>query len=520
MPSKHTLTDYDPVMPVRRTARGAGDERADDAWTARGALADDTGAKSGEPPARDEAFAPTRDEASAPTTTAATTVTPAKVHALRRGHTLSYLGLFLFTIVLYFRPYELIPSLAGVTSMAFWLAVPTLLVFLVTQFALEGNLTARTREVHLALLLLVAGLLSMPLAIAPGEAWDEFNHAFWKAALMFIVIVNVVRTERRLKGLIFLGLAVGCMLSVGAINDYRAGRFLVQGQRVAGVVGGMFGNPNDLALHLVTMIPLAFGLFLHTRRKLAKPLYAAAMLVMAGGVIATFSRGGFLGLIGAAAVMAWKMGRRNRALVIVMLVGLLVAFVALAPGEYASRLGSITEGADASSHSRRALLIRSIVVALANPLFGVGMGNFHIVAIGESVSHNAYTQVASEMGMAAMIIYILYIVVPVKRLRLIERETYDTRRQTRIYYLSVAMQASLVAYAISSFFGSVAYQYYVYYLVGYAVALRRIYEAQIGREAAPPAKQPRRFNEGDEGDGRARHSAEFPSPDNPAAIRI
>jgi hypothetical protein len=30
---------------------------------------------------------------------------------------------------------------------------------------------------------------------------------------------------------------------------------------------------------------------------------------------------------------------------------------------------------------------------------------------------------------------------------------------------------------VSSFFASVAYQWYVYYLVGYAVALRRIYQA-------------------------------------------
>lgn len=509
MPSKHTLTDYDPVMPARR-ARGAGDERAEDIRPPRSALADKAGANPD---------TPTRDEASsAPTTTAAATATtPARVPALKRGHMLTYVGLFLFTVVLYFRPYELIPSLSGITSMAFWLAVPTLVVFVITQFALEGNLMVRTREVHLALLLLLAGLLSMPLAIAPGEAWDEFNHAFWKAVLMFIVIVSVVRTERRLKGLIFLGLAVGCMLSVGAINDYRAGRFVIAGQRVAGVVGGMFGNPNDLALHLVTMIPLACGLFLHTRRRLAKPLYAVCIFLMVGGVIATFSRGGFLGLMGAGAVLAWKMGKRNRALMVVLLLGLLVAFVALAPGEYASRLGSITTAADASSHSRWALLVRSIVVALRHPLLGVGMGNFHIVAIGESVSHNAYTQVSAEMGMAAMIIYILFMVVPIKRLRLIEQETYDTRRSSRIYYLSVAMQASLVAYMISSFFGSVAYQYYVYYLVGYAVALRRIYEAQVGREVTPPPKQSRRF---DESEPRAETPTEFDKLDSPTALRI
>jgi hypothetical protein len=121
------------------------------------------------------------------------------------------------------------------------------------------------------------------------------------------------------------------------------------------------------------------------------------------------------------------------------------------------------------------------------------------------------------MGMAAMIVYILFNVVPIRRLGLIERETYDTRRSSRIYYLSVALQASLVAYMISSFFGSVAFQYYVYYLVGYAVALRRIYEAQIGREVTPPSKQPRRF---DENGDRARNSPDFPEPDARAAAGI
>ncbi|HEX9917957.1 MAG TPA: hypothetical protein VGA87_02255, partial [Pyrinomonadaceae bacterium] len=179
MPSKHTLTDYDPVLPVRG-ARRTGDERADDIRPARGAFAGNGGAEPTVAAAEETQAQPQQSQSQT-----RTTATHAKVPELKRGHTLSYIGLFLFTVVLYFRPYELIPSLAGFTSLAFWLAVPTLVVFVVSQFALEGNLTARPREVHLALLLLFAALLSMPLALAPGEAWDEFNHAFWKAVLMF-----------------------------------------------------------------------------------------------------------------------------------------------------------------------------------------------------------------------------------------------------------------------------------------------------------------------------------------------
>lgn len=504
MQKKHPFTDYEAIKPSTRRTRAAGGEDAGDFWTV--SSSGDARAEGIEQPEGDERFErastfendgervrPTRDVETQHGEEARVAGANASRLTLKRGHLFSYLGLFLFTVVLYFRPYELHPALAGLTSLAYWLALATLAVFLPTQLALEGNLTARPREVNLVLLLCAAALLSIPFAINPGEAWETFNYIFIKAVIMFIVIVNVVRTPLRLKGMIFLGLAIGCVLSIGAINDYRLGRFVVGEERVAGVVGGMFGNPNDLALHLVTMIPLAVGLLLSTRNLLAKPFYALCALLMVGGVIASFSRGAFIGLLGASMVLAWKLGRRNRFLMLVLIGAFVVALVALAPGEYAERISSIgSVSRDASSSSRRDLLVRSIIVAIANPVFGVGMGNFHIVSIRELVSHNAYTQVAAEMGLAAMFIYIMLLVVPIRRLRLIEDATYETRRGSRIYYLSVALQASLVAYMLSSFFGSVAYQFYVYYLIGYAVALRRIYEAQTGTEVVLLSRKEKR----------------------------
>ena len=52
-------------------------------------------------------------------------------------------------------------------------------------------------------------------------------------------------------------------------------------------------------------------------------------------------------------------------------------------------------------------------------------------------------------------------------------KAYLKPEQTRFYYLSIGLQASLVGFMVSSFFGAVAYQWYVYYLVGYAVCLHR-----------------------------------------------
>ena len=155
---------------------------------------------------------------------------------LRRGHALSFAGVFLFTLILYFRPYELSPSLAWLSSSAFWIAILTIAIFLPTQLGLEGNLTARTREVNLLLLLTLAALISIPFALSPGTAWTSFTE-YLKVVMIFVVMVNVVRTEKRLKALLLVALGASCLLSLAALNDYRLGHLALQGTRISGTIG-------------------------------------------------------------------------------------------------------------------------------------------------------------------------------------------------------------------------------------------------------------------------------------------
>lgn len=400
---------------------------------------------------------------------------------VKRGHALSFLGLFLFTSILYFRPYELSASLQFLSGSAFWIALFTLAVFFPSQLILEGNLTARPREVNLVLLLCVTALLSIPLALNPSEAWETFNDTFIKAVLMFIVMVNVVRTRQRLTHLFVLAIAVSCVLSLKALDDYARGNLTVEGYRIAGSIGGMFGNPNDMALHLATILPIAVALIFTTRGPHKKIIYLFCSVLMLGGIFVTFSRGGFLALVAGLSVLGWKVGRRNRMAVAAGIAVILISFVLLAPGSYADRLGSILDpsrDAFGSSSARREVLKRSVLVTVKNPVLGVGMGNFHIVSIRELVSHNAYTQVSAEMGVTAMIIYIWFIISPFRKLRTIELREMEDRRRSRFYYLAIGLQASLFAYLVGSFFASVAYHWYVYYLVGYAICFRRIYRAE------------------------------------------
>jgi O-antigen ligase len=401
---------------------------------------------------------------------------------LRRGHFISFLGLLLFTVFVYFRPYEYSPSLEFLDTGAKWIAGFTLLVFLPAQVALEGNLTSRPREVNYLLLLALAALLSLVTAISIGEAWDNFVE-FLKVVAMFIVMVNVVRTDNRLRLMFWIVMAVSVTTSISAIGDYQAGRLLEGGQRIKGAIGGLFENPNDLALHLATVLPLAVSLML-IRRGPVKLLYLACGVLMVAAIICTFSRGGFLGMVAVALVLAWKLGRKNRPMVIVVSLVAIVAIVGLAPAEYGGRLTSIWGGdVTGSASARQELFWRSLLVAARYPIFGVGIGNFHFRSIHEQVSHNSFTQVASELGFAALFFYVLFMVTSIRRLRRIERETIGDKAHAKFYYLSVGLQASLIGYMVASFFASVAFLWYVYYLVGYAVCLSRLYATAKAREA-------------------------------------
>jgi hypothetical protein len=89
--------------------------------------------------------------------------------------------------------------------------------------------------------------------------------------------------------------------------------------------------------------------------------------------------------------------------------------------------------------------------------------------------------------MTALALYTMFIVTPLRRLKDLELVSVEGDRSRRaIYYLSVGLQASIVGYMVSSFFASVAYQWYIYYLVGYAVCLRRIAAAAPIPEASLP----------------------------------
>lgn len=399
----------------------------------------------------------------------------------RNGHNLTYAGVFLFTLVVYFRPYELFPALSELTSMALVLAAATVLIYLPTQVAGEGTLTAFPTEVKCILFISAWALLTIPIAKDPSMAWGTFD-VYSKTVLIFIVMANTVRTRARLKGLMWLGVGVGVMHGFTAVDLYRQGIFKTDGTRVNVDSVGMFGNPNDLALHLAMFVPIAVALGVASRNKISKLVYFAFAAIMVAGNIVTQSRGGFLGLVAVAGVLVWKLGKKQRFKVAAISAAVGLVVIAFAPGNYGMRILSIFDPSldtSGSSDQRSELLKQSIIVTLRNPQ-GIGMGNFPIVGVQNLHTHNAYTQVSSELGVLALVAYVVLMVSPLKKLAAIERQMFAAEDFSWLYYAAIGVQACIVGYMVSSFFGPVAYNWFVYYPIAYAICLRRMY--RIGED--------------------------------------
>ena len=232
MPLNPDALDYESLVPGR-SGRGRESDAQVDAWSKAGKL------KSFEEDQFKASSSETDQQPTAPPITHEIK-SPDWLH--RRGHGLTFVGLFIFSIVLYYRPYELIPALSSLTQMAFVTGIATLVIYAISQMAVEGNLTARPKEINMVLLLGIAAILSMPMAVSIDDAWKTFSEQLLKTIVIFFVLINVIRTEMRLKLLLLLVLALGRIHGEGREGERRGqreGRKRIQ-QRKPFVLHGRF----------------------------------------------------------------------------------------------------------------------------------------------------------------------------------------------------------------------------------------------------------------------------------------
>jgi O-antigen ligase len=339
-------------------------------------------------------------------------------------------------------------------------------------------ITIKTPTVRWMFALGALGLASIPAGYWPGGSVGVFIDLFGKSLVIFLLVANVVDTEHRFRVLVASMVGCSAFAALHAIVNYATGRFDASGQRVAGYESALGGNPNDLALTLNIVLGLALGLLSVERRRVPRFLLIAAMFVMVGGILVTFSRSGFvtLAVVGAMWAARTVRDRGGRALPAIALV---VAVVAVAvPAGYSDRLSTIVDheaDTTGSANERWETMIIAANQILERPILGYGLGNNPHVSFTRGQlpqeAHNAYLKIGAEVGVAAMIVYVMFIVSALATARAVRKFFARRREGWELGRLAGGVEIALVAFAVGAMFAPVPYHFYLYYPAGLAVAI-------------------------------------------------
>jgi O-antigen ligase len=423
-----------------------------------------------------------------------------------------------FTAVLFLRPQDIFPAL-GVLHLAELSAMAGLVSLFAGRLARRQPITRITPEFAGVLAFGAVLLVTAPFSIWFGGAIGTFQDLYSKVILVYLLAVNVLISPKRLERLTWLLVLALGYLAFRAIIDYARGiNMTAHGTRVRGSVGGMMKNPNDLALNMVVFLPFAAYIAMEAASSIKRLTAAACAACMIGAIVASGSRGGFLGFGVMIVVLGAFAARRRPGFV---LVGVLVALFALpvVPANYWRRIASITDESKddvQSSQARRTLMAESVDAFVAHPLTGVGAGMFknwnppNRAEVWHE-AHNVWLQVAAELGLFGLAAFLFLVVrgfasvVQTRRLlgrirpapartRAMNARRPDadvpgvmpSRDADLLDWHSAAMAASLAGWLVCAFFASVAYNWTFYYLLALAAAPREILRDRL------PVVAPRR----------------------------
>jgi len=391
-------------------------------------------------------------------------------------------ALLAFTFVLLVAPQSFVPGL-GSLRIGMLTAAAAITAYLFDCVARRRPVVRMSRELWITSILLLWAVLTLPFSYWPGGSLSLLLEGYFKTLAIFWLLPNVVTTLPRLRRIAWALSLMSAPLAAYGIKQFLAGRFIDDGsvKRIAAYEAPLTQNPNDLALMLNLILPLAIALFLTGRPK-TRALLLGLIALDAAAVILTFSRAGFLTLATTIALyVARLLGRpRGRGIAIAAVVLVLIA-VPFLPGGYMERLSTITDiktDPTGSAQERWADTIAALRFILHHPVVGAGVG-MNILALNEvrgpewKQVHNVYLEYAVDLGIPGLVLFVM-LLLGCLRAAAGARRTAGAAGSGEPALLAEGLQASLIAFAVAAVFHPVAYHFYFYYIAGLALAARGV----------------------------------------------
>ena len=355
---------------------------------------------------------------------------------------------------------------------------------------LSGQLNTDDPHIKLVLMFFMLMALHIPFAYNNMSAYGK-TLTLLPYVLLILGIVNFTRSIKQLVILIHLWLFLHVYLAVYAITHNGRGP------------GGYFGDENDVGVALVMVIPVAY--FLLTGSKgFNRMKYALCLIILLLGLIFTFSRGGFVGLVFVVLYCVWR--SRSRVAVLIGIGLILLILIPFAPTGYVDEMETLQQGSQENTAAHRLFLWKiAWKMFLDNPLWGVGPGSwkyavsryqppggYHGMGQGGRSIHSTHFQLLSELALPGLIIFGMLIYmhfrsvfgiahqgsrsakIPTKGLRTVQ-DVLEIRREF-LRFAAIGFGGGLVGYLTAGLFVTVLYEPHFWIFSGIMIALHQVWQ--------------------------------------------
>jgi probable O-glycosylation ligase (exosortase A-associated) len=401
------------------------------------------------------------------------------------------IGLFVYVGFAVLRP-QFIWGFAGdFSGISLYVGIATLVGWAFRGFGTFQLGRGKSIVISLALFALWAAI-SATQAVDREVAYNEMMPML-KYVVPFLIGVTLLNTEQLSRGMFWV--IVGCQGWVGLEMNQT---YLMKGYNVAGDgFGGMDNNCFGVAL--VSTIGPAVALALGAKKWYEKAFAIAAVLLILHTTLLTFSRGALVGLalVGLTAfIIMPKRPKHIGALVLIVLIA-----ARLTGPQLMARYATIAveeEDRDASAESRLDLWKDCLKVMWQNPVFGVGPGNFRVVAadLGWSPgkqAHSTWMQTAAENGAPGVALLLCFFLLTLVKVWPLARQKQTEENRYQVVMASGIVMC-LVGFIVTGQFvslGGLEIPYYVA-MIGVILLKTQPASAPAVAEAAPRPAMPER----------------------------
>jgi O-antigen ligase len=266
------------------------------------------------------------------------------------------------------------------------------------------------------------------MAVGIPTATNTFS-AFWSLYGMATVLLcialplpSVVTSVRKVRIVIMTFVVVTFYVGAWAIFNGGFGP--------SGAAGGQ--DENYVAAMMGMSIAFAYFTIFATKRWIVKLLCVVSILVSLAAVISAnnVSRGGFLGIC---AALLYCLARSPRKWIgVIVLAAVAVGAFSFAPPAYWDEISSISDTTEGTADMRLEIWSIGIRMWRANPVFGVGGGNFRwLVGTyqsaeqldkygrdlgGSIIPHSLWVELLAELGAAGALVVLLLLWYTVRNL--------------------------------------------------------------------------------------------------------